>query len=287
MRLYPLAAAAALLTAASASAQDSGPVTPPPPGAEPLKLGGDTLTIGAGVARVPSYEGSDTSRWIPAGAARGSVSGFDFATRGTKLYVDLARGKPGPGYDFQLGPVVSVNLDRSSGIDDVRVEALGKRKVALELGGYVGFGRTGVLTSDYDTLSASVSYVRDVTNIHDSYVITPEISYGTPLSRKAFVGVSASAIYAGGGYARTYFSVDAPGALRSGLPVFNARRGWKNYSVSGLASYALTGDLLGGLSLVAGGSYSRLLNDFAASPVTRVAGDRNQWFGTVGLAYTF
>lgn len=245
------------------------------------------MTIGIGVASVPSYEGSDTNRFIPAAAARGSISGFNFSTRGTMLYVDLIRGAAGPVVDFQFGPVASLNLDRSSGIDDARVAALGKRKVALELGGYAGVGKTGVLTSDYDNLNVSVSYVHDVTNIHDSYVITPEISYGTPLSRKAYVGVSANAVYAGRGYARTYFAIDAPGALRSGLPVFDARRGWKNYSFSALASYALTGDLLGGLSLVGGVSYSRLLNDFAASPVTRIAGDRNQWFGTVGLGYTF
>jgi outer membrane scaffolding protein for murein synthesis (MipA/OmpV family) len=49
----------------------------------------------------------------------------------------------------------------------------------------------------------------------------------------------------------------------------------------------VTGDLLHGFKLVAGGTYKRLLNDFADSPIVSIAGDRNQWVGGAGIAYTF
>jgi outer membrane scaffolding protein for murein synthesis (MipA/OmpV family) len=54
-----------------------------------------------------------------------------------------------------------------------------------------------------------------------------------------------------------------------------------------IGGHALTGDLRHGLGLFFTGSYSRLQNDFAASPVTSVAGSPNQWFGALGLGYTF
>lgn len=287
MRAFLLSAGAALLVAAApALAQETtapaqAPVTPD------IDTGGDSVTIGLGAGVVPTYEGSDHSRVVPVPAVRGTIDGFAFSTRGTKLLVDLVPNDPGPTWDYQFGPVVSLNFNRNGNPKDDRVDALGRRKVALELGGYAGIGKTGVLTSDYDKLSASVVYTQDVSGVNHSYTITPQIEYGTPLSRKAYVGISGGATYAGNRYANTYFGVDGAGALASGLPFFDPRAGWKNWSVSALGTYSLTGDLLHGLLLVGGVSYSRLLNDFARSPVVSIAGDRNQWYYALGLGYTF
>ncbi len=278
-----------VMGATGASAQSTtqpaqASIAPPAP-----DLNADRIIVGVGVASVPSYEGSDNNNFIFAAAVQGQYKGYAFNTRGTQLFVDVIRNQPGQSLDFQLGPVISVNTNRRtrSGIDDRQVEALGTRKIALELGGFVGVGKTGLITSAYDTLSVKVAYIHDVTGVHSSYVVTPIVNYGTPLSRKAYVGLSASASYAGRGYARTYFNVDPAGSLRSGLPIFYADKGWKNYSLSALGTYSLTGDLTGGLSAVGGISYSRLLNDFADSPITSIAGSRNQWFYALGLAYTF
>ncbi|MFZ5748692.1 MAG: MipA/OmpV family protein [Pseudomonadota bacterium] len=247
----------------------------------------DGVTIGAGVATAPSYEGSDSSRILPMVQARATISGISIQTRGPRIYVDAIPDSDGPGIKLIAGPVIGVNLNRVSGIKDAQVEALGKKRVALELGGYAGVTKTGVITSDYDSLTASVTWMHDVTGIHDSYLVTPILTYGTPLSRKVYVGVSADATYAGGGYADSYFGVDAAGAAASGLPVYDPGKGWKNWSLTGLANVSLTGNLRHGLSLVGVVSYSQLLGDFADSPIVSVAGDRNQWFGGLGLAYTF
>ena len=283
-----LALTAATFASLPAFAQDTSTADPAAPQPE-IVTGGDSLTVMLGAATIPSYEGSDTNRTVPFGLIRGSVGGINFATRGATLYVDLVPNASGPGLDFQAGPAISLNFNRSSRkqINDVRVEALGERKTAIEAGGYVGISRTGVITSDYDTLGVNVSYTQDINKSHRSYLIAPQLDYGTPLSRKAFVGLSANATYVGGEYADSYYSIDTAGSLASTLPVYNAGKGWRNYSVTAAATYSLTGDLLGGLSLVGGVSYSRLLNDFADSPVVRIAGDRDQWFGAIGLAYTF
>lgn len=277
--------------ATSAAAQDapterqavvSGPVDPN------ADDGRDTITIGGGVAFVPSYEGSNNYVVIPAAAVRGRVSGFNFASRGTVLSVDLIRDRSSHGLDVQFGPVVNLNFNRVGRLVDPQVRLLGRRKFALEAGGYFGIAKTGVLTSPYDTLGASVTVIADTTGVNNSYSITPTVNYGTPLSRKAYVGVSLSGTWVGDGYARTYFAVDPAGAARSGLPVFaNPRGGFKNYTVGAIGTYSLTGDLRHGLGLYFVGTYSRLQGDFARSPLVSVAGDPNQFLGAVGLGFTF
>jgi outer membrane scaffolding protein for murein synthesis (MipA/OmpV family) len=50
----------------------------------------------------------------------------------------------------------------------------------------------------------------------------------------------------------------------------------------------LTGDLRHPkLSLFGGLSYAQLLGDFKRSPIVAIAGDADQYFATVGLAYSF
>lgn len=287
--LATLIVAACAVSSAPAFAQNADPIGQSPSSQPDIVTGGDSVSIAVGIATIPTYEGSDKNRIIPAGLVRGTISGISFISRGAQLFVDVVPSKPGPTWDFQLGPVAGLNFDRTSrkNIDDVRVEALGKRKTAIELGGYTGIGKTGVITSDYDKISLSVSYVQDVNKAHKSYIISPEFDYGTPLSRKAYVGLSASANYVGGEYADTYFSIDTAGSLASTLPAYNAGKGWKNYQASVFVTYSLTGDLTHGVSAVGGVSYSRLLGDFARSPVVRIAGDKDQLLAAIGLAYTF
>lgn len=284
---FRLAAAAVALTVAPvAVAQESSiPAEPNPE----IATGGDSITAGVAAAYLPDYEGSNDYRFAPAPAAIGSIGGFAFSVIGNRASIDLIPNKPGPVVDFQLGPVGVVNFNRTNEdtIDDDRIAVLGERDTAIELGGYVGIGKTGVLTSPYDKLSVSVSYRHDVSKVHRSGIWTPSINYFTPLSLKSAVGLFASAERVERGYGRTYFDINAAQSALTGLPRFAAGGGWKHYTLGVAGMYSLTGNLLGGLKLVAGGSYKRMLNDYSASPITSVAGSKNQWLGAVGLAYTF
>lgn len=252
-----------------------------------------SLTIGVGAAYIPSYEGSDDYRVIPIAQARGTVHDFAFWTRGTSLYVDLIPNTADNGLDLEFGPVANVRLDRTGGrksIKDAQVRALGKLDTAIEVGGFVGIGKTGVITSDYDNLSARVAWTKDVGGAHDSYVITPAIEYVTPLSMTTFVGVALSADYVGKGYGRYYYDVDAAGSAASGLPVYAAAgddSGFKKVGLNLTAGKSLSGDLRRGWAIFALGGYSRLLGDYKRSPVVAIAGDSSQWIGAVGIGYTF
>ncbi|HEY0621746.1 MipA/OmpV family protein [Sphingomonas sp.] len=290
--------AAATLAAAPAVAQDSpdpqqtgetAPDAPPPAVAEAAEEGKARLSIGAGVAYFPDYEGSNEHTWSPIPAAQGTVAGMSFTLLANRVSLDLIPNDTGPGWDFQLGPVAVLNLNRTkvSAIEDPRIVALGEVDTALEVGGYVGIGKTGVITSDFDKLSVTLSYRHDVTKIHKSGIWTPAINYMTPLSTKALVGLFATAEIVEDDYARTYFGVTPAGSAASGLPVFTPKGGQKNIAFGGMFTYALTGDLTKGLALVTGFNYSKLLGDFADSPLVSIAGSRHQWTFGAGLALTF
>ena len=286
----PLAAAtlaAALVIASPAVAQDA---TQPPQGDEfSAALGRDSVTVGVAAAYLPDYEGSNNYQVSPAPLAIGSFKGFGFTVLGNRASIDLIPDRPGQTVDLQLGPVGVVNFNRNSrsSIDDIRVKRLAERDTTYELGGYVGIGKTGVITSAYDKLSVSLSYRHSVIGEDDGATWQPTINYLTPLSRKAAVTLFASAQHVDDEYSATYFDVSRAESVASGLPAFTGEGGWKNYTLGGAATYSLTGNLLHGVKLIAGGTYTRLLNSFADSPLTRRAGSPNQWLGTVGLAYTF
>ena len=284
LRLTVVALAASLAIPAAAQTSPVDPNGPPAP-----LITGDTVTVAAAGVWLPDYEGSNDYSLTPAPAAIGTIGGISFQVLGNRASVDLIADAPTSRWDFQAGPVGLVNFNRTSrkGIDDPRVKALPTTSTALELGGYLGIGRTGLITSDYDKLSVAVSYRHDVTGIHDSGVWQPSISYYTPLSLKSAVGVFASAEKVEREYGRVYYDVRPQDVAASGLPAFRTRGGWKNYVVGVAGTYSLTGDLLHGWKVIAGGTYKRMLNDFGDTSIVSIAGSRDQWLGAVGIGYTF
>jgi MipA family protein len=246
----------------------------------------DRLTLGLAIAVSPSYEGSDNYRLSPGGLVQGQVSGFSFAARGTNLYVDLVRETPGSKIDLVAGPVVQLRLERNGNIRDLQVAALGKIKPALELGGYVGIGKSGVINA-YDKLQFDVSYRADVSGIHNSALISPTISYVTPLSRRTLALLSVSAEHVGRKYGQTYFDVPTT-ANASGLAPYGiTSAGWKSVGGNVLLVQSLGPDIRKGWSVFAFGGYSKLLGQYARSPIVADAGSADQFIGFAGLAYSF
>ena len=249
---------------------------------------GDWVTVGIGAGYDPSYDGSDDYVLFPAPLAQGSVGGFDFGARGPGLYVDLiADGNSDSNVKFLAGPLVRVRLERNSNIKDPVVQLLGKEKVAVEVGATAGVAFSKVI-NPYDTLSLSTDIQWDVAGAHKGRLISPSVSYSTPLSTAIFTSISLNATHVDGNYADTYFSIDQAGSTASGLPLFEAKGGWKNYGASLLGGVDLSGDARdGGWGIYGFVNYSRLTGDAKRSPVTSLRGDANQWFFAGGISYTF
>jgi MipA family protein len=245
------------------------------------------LQVGIGAGYRPSYSGSDDYTLFPAPAFRGSVSGFDFQANGPGIQVDLIRDPDRQKIEYVLGPAVRARTDRNGGIKDPVVALLGKRDVAVEAGVSAGIKINRVLIPPAN-LSFTVDALWDVAGAHKGRTIKPQVTFSSPLSYAAFASLSVSAEHIDGNFARTYYSIDNAGSIASGLPVYNAKSGWKNIGTSLLTGYDLSGDgRNGGFALFGIVSYSQLTGDAKRSPVTSIRGDSGQWFLAAGVSYTF
>ena len=284
-QILKLAALASMVvTAATAHAQSTEQPAAP---ANNQPFSGDWLAIGAGAAITPTYNGSDDYHVIPGGSLAGNVSGHDFFLRGLEFSVDALRNRTDGGPNISLGPVIGLNLDRTRRIrSNPQVAALGKLDVAVELGAYASVDLGKGVLNPYDTLTVSLTGTHDIAGAHDSYTIRPSISYLTPLSRHIIAGLNVSGDIVGDKFANYYYGVTPTGAAASGLRAYRAEGGLMSVSSSLFAGYAFSDDFKG-WSLFAVGSYTRLRGSVADSPTVRDVGDRNQWFGALGIGYVF
>lgn len=278
MYRYLLAISAVVATASPAFAQEAAPLPSP-------MEAGKAITVALGIGTVPDYVGSDDYRLIPAGGIRGTIGSVSFATRATYLYADFLPRREGQ-INFDVGPIVGVNFNRTGHIDDPVVSLLPDRDVAVEVGGFVGVSLHDI-TNPYDSLSFRVDVLHDIAGAHRSTVVSPNIEFGTPLSRFTYVSASVGMEFASNRFADYYFSISPEDSLVSGLPVFNADGGLEKWKAGILVNQSITGDLTGGLSIFGTANYSRLVGDFKRSPIVSLRGSPNQWLLAAGLAYTF
>jgi outer membrane protein len=275
-----LAAACCLTSPALAQSAPAGTALP---SAEDLAKR-DTVTVGVGGAIVPDYEGSNDYRWIPAAAIRGKIGGISFTSRSAYLYVDVVphHGK----LDFNAGPIIGARFNGRRHIADPVVKLLPETKTAIEVGGFGGVSTHG-LTNPYDTLAFRFDVLHDIGGAHESTTFSPNVEFSTPLSRRTYASANVGAEFVSNKYADYYYSITPAGSLASGLPVFNAGGGMKNWQAGLLLNQSVTGDLLHGISVFGFGQYSRLVGDFKRSPIVSQRGSASQWLGALGLAYTW
>jgi outer membrane scaffolding protein for murein synthesis (MipA/OmpV family) len=246
-----------------------------------------SMTVGLGAGFVPSYEGSDQYVFFPAPVIQGNYKGYAFSARGPGLFVDLIKDPVFPKVEYIAGPIVRARFDRNGRIRDAVVRRLGKRDIAVEVGASGGV-KINRIFERFDSLTFQTDAVFDVIGAHSGAVITPQISYNKLLGTKGVINLSVSGDIVDGDFADYYFSVDAAGSAASGLPQFRADGGLKSLGASALLGYDLSGNALdGGWGVFALGSYSRLQGDFADSPIVSIRGDANQFFGGLGVTYTF
>lgn len=252
-------------------------------------LDGDHITVGAGGVYGPSYEGSDDYVFSPFPIVQGRLKGVVITPRPGGVALDLVRDSEDAKVGFQLGPVASYSGNRKRQVEDDVVKATGKLKESIDIGVNAGF-TVYKLLSGYDSLTFSADAKWNVNKAHRGAVISPMVSYATPLSKGALVVVGATAKHVDDDYADYYYSVTPAQSAASGgaLPVYQAKGGWVSYGANALVGVDLDGDLTnGGLAVFALGAYNRLTNDAKRTPFTSLRGDANQWYGGAGVAFTF
>ena len=278
MHRIGLATCLSLAAASPALAQQSAPLPSP-------EEVGSGLTIALGVGTRPDYVGSDDYRLIPAGGIVGRVGPVSLTTRSTYLYADFLP-RTAAKVDFDVGPIIGANFNRSTKIDDDVVRLLPERDTAIEVGAFAGVS-VHDLTNPYDTLSFRLDAKRDIAGAHRSTVISPNVEFSTPLSRFTYVSASAGMDFVSDKYARYYFGITPAESLISGLPVYTPDGGMEKWRLGLLVNQSITGDLTHGLSVWGTTEYSRLTGDMKDSPIVSMRGKAGQWLLAAGLAYTF
>jgi outer membrane scaffolding protein for murein synthesis (MipA/OmpV family) len=276
----PLMALPLLFPSAAALAQQQ---VPPP---EKSAFGGDYLTVGAGVAVGPDFEGSSDYAVYPMGAIMGRIGPVTINPRIGGIALDLipdGDSKVG----FSLGPVARARFERTGTIHDPVLALLGNAKTAVEVGGTAGVSVSRI-ANPYDSLAFSIDVRWDIAKAHRGQTITPSMTYLTPLNQGTAIALSATVEHVDDHYAQYYYDITPANALATGLPVYTAHSGWKSAGATLIGIVDLDGKLLnGGFALIGGVSYMRMLGNIADSPIISERGAANQFIGALGIAYTF
>lgn len=234
-------------------------------------------SVTAGVATIPRYEGANDQMAFPLllGTVRRENRYLQIAPTGLRVNVLNSDW-------LALGPAASFTLGRSRRHSARPVAALGRIADAGELGGFVELRQSSLLRTQ-DMLAVSAQVTADVSGVHDGTIADVTVSYTLPLSPHVILGLTGGIGLADDDYARRYFSVSPDRSIDSGLPVFDARGGARDVSLAVAGTYMLSERW--GITGIAG--YTRLVDDFAANPVVRIAGDRDQFAGGIGVTFRF
>ena len=276
----------AFAATAPAAAQDNAPAGPPQGPPEDTVFDDTWVTVGAGIGLGPSYTGSDDYQAIPVPLVRGKIGPVRINPRPAGLALDFLP-KSRDGVNFELGPTFRFRNDRAVDVKDDVVARAAELDSAIEIGAAGGVNFSGVL-SQYDTISVSLDARWDVAGAHDGMVVQPGVTYLTPLSRGTAVIFGVSAEFVDDDFADYYYSVTPAQSAATGLPQFQAEGGLNSLGTNLLVAVDLDGDIAnGGFGVFGIGGYSRLMGDGADTPYTSIRGSADQFFGGVGVAYTF
>jgi len=269
---------------ADPQSEDSGPAERL--SLEGTALDGDFLAVGVGIGMGPGYIGSDDYNILPIPLLQGSVGGVDINPRPAGFALDVIDDNE-KRVSFQFGPELKLNFNRAIKVNDDVVDALPKLDVAVEVGPTIGVNIDGVLNRA-DSVNLNADILFDIAGAHGGMSVRPTATYFTPLSRGMAMTLSAHTTWIDDDFAEYYYTVDATTADASPLTPFEASSGFQDTGLTALVFFDLNGDLLdGGFAVFGLANYTRVLGDAADSPFTSQVGSADQFFGGIGIGYTF
>lgn len=224
---------------------------------------GDHLTIGAGVAAVPDFEGADDYRVHP------------FPLLDVKIGRIFANVADGIGYNvidlpgFEMGASLTYvrgyrRRDVPDGVDRLSDAAGGRLFARLRQG----------------RLSATIGATRSFAGGTRGVVAGARLSYAVDVDERLTIIPTLATSWANGKHMRRYFGISPSEVAASGLSPYRPSSGFKDISALATANYRLAG----GLSLTGSTGVSRLLDKAADSPLVE---QRWQPTGFVGVSYSF
>lgn len=239
--------------------------------------GAPTGFVGAGVGFAPRFEGASDVDAIPLLVGRVAWGGITVELDGTEARLDVSAIN---GLGF--GPAVRFRGGRDDDVDSAAVARLDEIDDAVEVGGFLRYGRPfGLASADEGVVRLDV--LADATGAHSGVVATLTAAYTFRPVERLGLTIAAATRLVSDDYAETYSNVSAAGAAASGLTPFEASGGLRDVGLSLVATYAVSGRW-GVFGIV---SASRLVGDAADSPIVKREGEATQVFGGLALTYGF
>jgi outer membrane scaffolding protein for murein synthesis (MipA/OmpV family) len=239
---------------------------------------GDGLRLSLGAAGVyrPEFKGSKDYEFkpLPFVGLRYGRGDYYVALEGGSLRVNLA-----PGGFLEAGPVIAYERGRKDDIKNLAVRRLGEIDAAVNAGVFV--------RKRFDvgegTLAVGVEALTDTGKVHKGKLARLEVAYDRQLTDRWSLGLDASATWADRKYMQTYYGVSARGAAASGLALYAAGAGVETVQAGASLRYRVN-DRWSALTY---GSYGRLVDSAADSPIVARQGSPNQGQLVLALLYTF
>lgn len=230
-----------------------------------------SLSLGAGVAETPRFEGSDEHkvRAIPLlrGSYRSSIGKFSLGAD---------NGAPGLAWSvidtpqFEAGLNLGMDRGRKES-DSSHLQGLGDVKRSTEAGifGVYKIGAASLRLSARTALND---------NGHGGSLINAGAGYRWRLSNDLGLSANAGLTWASTDYMQSYFGVSDSQSARSGLARYNAKSGVKDINAGLGLDYMLNLHWM----LIGGYRFARLQGDAADSPIVQ---RRNQHSVFAGASY--
>jgi len=234
--------------------------------------------VGAAAGMAPDYQGSDDYKFVGAPFFKFTFWGQRYAQLlGTELTVNLINDPV-----LRFGLSVNYRPGRNDDVDDPVVAKMEEIDDTAEMGAFIG-AQFIDKSNPRHRFTATLDFLGDVGNVYNGYNVTLSARYWYPISMPIDLSIGASATYADDNYMQTYFGVSQEDSIRSGLRVFNASSGIKDFTVSPAVVYHLSKQWHVGAGL----RYQRLLDDAENSPVVRDRGSADQWIYGLALGYSW
>ena len=234
------------------------------------------LSLGAAGLYQPEFKGSKDYEFkpLPFVGLRYDRGAYYVALEGGALRANLA-----PGGFVEAGPVVTYERGRKDDIENLAVRRLGEIDAAVNAGVFVRkrFDAAG------GQLSLEAEALVDTGKVHEGTLVNLGLGYDRALNDRWSVGASLATTWADEKYMQTYYGVSSAGARASGLAPYAAKAGIEKVELSAALRYRINDRW----SALGQGSYGRLVDSAADSPIVAREGSANQGQFAFALIYSF
>ena len=233
---------------------------------QPTRSWGDwDLTVGAGVAMVPEFDGAEDYTFAP-------LPILELDWRNT-IFLSADRGLGWNAYktrNFKIGPVATYYLgspDKPAGTNDV--------DPGFQVGAFTEFA--------FDHWKLDATVLQAVSGSSEGMRIDVGAAYGTRIEKDWSIILRLNTMFYNANEMKTYFGIGAREASDSGLAEYSPGMGFKDVGLDATVAYDITKTW----SVRGIGKFHYMLGEAADSPIVSVKGSEVQLSVGMGVAYHF